>query len=461
MGLFDALRVGLSGLTAAQAGLETAQNNVVNVNTPGYARLRPNLEEVVLSTNPTLNIPGGVRVTGSVGVRSSVLEARVASAESGVAGAEAALRQLGALESAVAPGGVSELGASVAALSPAFTRLAARPEDTALRQEVFAAADNVAGRLTRLGDDVSRQALEAQRELGLRAGRANELARGLAEVNVKLAQAWGDTASRSALLGRQTALMQELAKEVDIRSYTDEEGRLQVTLANGMALVAGGTAFALDVDSAPGGAVRLAGQDVTDAIGGGAVGGVLAARDAAILPTLGRLDAIAQGLAQAFNDQHALGFDAAGNPGGDVFAVGTGTQPGSVARGFQLVLAGPEAVAAAATPAPGDGDNALALADVAGRAGTVSVGGLALSVQEAIGQLTWQVGSSARSAADDEATQSALREQARSARDQLSAVSLDEEAADMIRYQRAYEASARFLQTVNELLVELMSTVGR
>jgi flagellar hook-associated protein 1 FlgK len=42
------------------------------------------------------------------------------------------------------------------------------------------------------------------------------------------------------------------------------------------------------------------------------------------------------------------------------------------------------------------------------------------------------------------------------AKDEKSGVNLDEEAANLIRYQQAYQASARLMQTANQLFDALL-----
>ncbi|MEM7406003.1 MAG: flagellar hook-associated protein FlgK [Pseudomonadota bacterium] len=81
------------------------------------------------------------------------------------------------------------------------------------------------------------------------------------------------------------------------------------------------------------------------------------------------------------------------------------------------------------------------------------------SVQEAYGQLVTTVGAQTRDAQVSDSAFSALLEQARSDREQISGVNLDEEAADLLRFQQAYQASARLLTVVDDLFQTLLSAV--
>jgi flagellar hook-associated protein 1 FlgK len=72
----------------------------------------------------------------------------------------------------------------------------------------------------------------------------------------------------------------------------------------------------------------------------------------------------------------------------------------------------------------------------------------------------YRVGRDRAAAASAARTQSEVTRQMRNLQDGVSGVSLDEEAADLMRFQRAYEANARFFTTVNDTLTTLLNMVG-
>ncbi len=79
---------------------------------------------------------------------------------------------------------------------------------------------------------------------------------------------------------------------------------------------------------------------------------------------------------------------------------------------------------------------------------------------EAWSQLVYQVGSDARSAHDEQTTRNAIVLQVQGLRDAVSGVSLDEEAVEMLKFQRAYEANAKMFTTINDTISTLMAMVG-
>ncbi|WP_024890305.1 flagellar hook-associated protein FlgK [Luteimonas huabeiensis] len=84
-----------------------------------------------------------------------------------------------------------------------------------------------------------------------------------------------------------------------------------------------------------------------------------------------------------------------------------------------------------------------------------------LSLNGAISGLTTRVGSAARHAGYAAEAQAALHAQAQSARDSVSGVNLDEEAANMLRLQQAYQAAAQIISTADTLFQTVLGAVRR
>ncbi len=118
---------------------------------------------------------------------------------------------------------------------------------------------------------------------------------------------------------------------------------------------------------------------------------------------------------------------------GDTFSVGR-TAAGSSDNGNASRLAGVE--------------DAKAFSN-----GTVTLNG-------ALGGLTTQVGSAARSAEYSLQAQQAINDNAQAARDSISGVNLDEEAADMLRLQQAYQAASQLISTADTMFQTILRAVG-
>jgi flagellar hook-associated protein 1 FlgK len=110
------------------------------------------------------------------------------------------------------------------------------------------------------------------------------------------------------------------------------------------------------------------------------------------------------------------------------------------------------------TNGSGDNRNALAMADL--QTGATLYGGLS-TYQEAYGAMVADMALVSQRAQTGASSESVLLDQATAARDSLSGVNLDEEAADLIRYQQAYQAAAQIISVADELFQALLNATAR
>jgi flagellar hook-associated protein 1 FlgK len=203
--------------------------------------------------------------------------------------------------------------------------------------------------------------------------------------------------------------------------------------------------------------LQLGDYDITNQQTGGKIGGLLALRDGALAGYHTRLDQLAYDVATQVNALHVTGFDGTGAPGGNFFAPPAAVAGAAAALSVDAaVVADSGRVAGSGTAAVGDNQVARAIAGL--RDSRVMSGGTATAA-EAWAGFVYEVGSDVRSAETSSGTHDQIVRQLERLRDQQSAVSLDEEAANLMRYQRSYEASARYFTTIVDTLDTLMSMV--
>ena len=175
-------------------------------------------------------------------------------------------------------------------------------------------------------------------------------------------------------------------------------------------------------------------------------------RDTLIPGYLDRLDAIAAQVVNEVNALHTAGYDLDGTTGNRFFATLSGTSGAAEAISLDAgILADPANIAAAGIAASGDNQTARAIAAL--RNGSPSA-------MDGWGALVNRVGTDRSAAMAEQVTREDVLHQIDALRAQVSGVSVDEEAATMLRFQRAYEANARFFRVVDGLLDQLIQSVG-
>jgi flagellar hook-associated protein 1 FlgK len=232
-----------------------------------------------------------------------------------------------------------------------------------------------------------------------------------------------------------------------------------VSIGNGRALVAGANVYAIAATSTgPQGYAALSsgGFDVSAEISGGSIGGQLRVRDTFVPGYRASLDQLAYGVATAVNTAHQAGYDQNGAAGGAFFApLASATGAAASIAMNSAVVNNTRLVAAGGTTTSGDNQAARAIANL--RTASLPGGGTPLNGWSS---LVYQVGSDQQAASQEQLSRSEVVTQLQNLRDQTSGVSMDEEAAAMMKFQRAYEANARFFSAVNQSFDTLLSMVS-
>jgi len=178
---------------------------------------------------------------------------------------------------------------------------------------------------------------------------------------------------------------------------------------------------------------------------GGKLGGLREVRDRGIPALQNDIDQLASGLATALNAAHRGGFDLNCDPGGDLF-VTPPTGGAGAAAGMAVAFSDPALIAASSDGTPGSNGNLAALSAVhEQRREDRSRSTSTLASCSRSGTTSATVGA-------DLGAANLILQQLDDERSSISGVSLDEEAANMVRYQSAYQAAARVITTVNDML---------
>ena len=458
--LFRMLSSAAHSLETQRFALDVTGQNIANVNTPGYVRRMVEFAEI--APRDAWSAGAGVDIAAVQSARAPLIESRIRH-EQTTGSREAVVADH--LEAILAGFGLpgASLDAALTRFYTTYGELALNPTSTSARQQVVIEAQTLGTAFNDLSTQLQSARGAADQELRDVLQEVNSLASELGNLNTAIAGA--APGAVESLRDRQAVVLSSLTELADVNFIHRDDGAVDVAIGNGRALVVGSNVYALTASSTPplGFATILTDgadvtTDITSEISGGRVGGLLRLRDAMVPAYLQQLDQLAHGIVADVNTLTTGGFDLDGNAGQALFnpigavagAAGLVSVNGAVAANLRLVVA---------SGAPAAGNNDVARAITALQDAPVT-GGSARPA-DAWGDLVYRVATDARSARQVANGQDEVIQQLRTLRDQISGVSVDEEAAMLMRFQRSYEANARFFQVADRTLELLMNLAGR
>ncbi|MGB8885564.1 MAG: flagellar hook-associated protein FlgK [Candidatus Korobacteraceae bacterium] len=444
-GLFGTLSIALGALEAQQAGLQTTTNNVANLNTPGYSRERPILEEADPIVQNNIAFGGGVELEGIQSLRSNLLDMQISEETQQQGNSQAAVNAMDQVQT-LFPDDTTGIGAQISAFFQSLNSLSTNPSDLTLRQSVLSAAGNMATAFNDVSGQITQVSSQLDDNVQQQVQQVNQLSQQIAAINVKLATVNSTGQDYGTFLDQRTALIQQLSGIIDV-SQINNGSSLTLTTKQGAALVVDGQAYALTTSPDASGVQHIyssQGSDITGDISGGQLGGLLQVRDQTLPALQSQLDSLAGGMVQALNTAHQQGTDLNGNPGGNLFDPITGA---GAAASMKVAITDPALLAAGSDGSSGSNGNIANLSGVANQ--TVSNG---MTPSGAYGNLVFQVGMSISDSTTDLNASTAMLQQLQQQQTSVSGVSLDEEASNLLLYQRAYQAAAQAITAVNQML---------
>lgn len=469
MGLNSLLEIGRRSLQNYSARMNTVSQNIANAETEGYSRRRVHLQSEA-RTSPGIFMPsayGGVIGNGSSiasieRVHDALLSQASWQAESGVGSSQEERRLLGAVEGLLAPGTSSDLSEINSRFFDSWEQLASDPTSTAARQQVLDVAGQLTSRVNGLYDGLSTLEQETTQTLRDGLGETNQLLDRIAELNGQIREADAKGTPDLKAQDDRDKLMKELGSFLPLQVSEDGANGFTVTV-QGKAVIQGDVAnhLTLDTESADAPQVRFEGTSVSFEIGeSGAADGRVGAWLRTIRQTIpevrSEIRSYAENLATEINDIHdhatsggsyALAPDGlGGGPGtaqaGALFTASTASDPSFT---FELAVTDPAQLATSDTSGE-TGNSAVArkIADLRG------------GFDSQMTALNASVGRKLEQAASDEQARSAVAGNLEAMERGRTGVSLDEEMTKMIENQRAYQASARIIQTTQTMFDTLM-----
>lgn len=331
----------MSGLSAAQAALNTTSNNISSYNVAGYTRQTT----VLAQANSTFGAGGwvgnGVYVSGVQREYNAFISNQLRAAQTQSSGLTTRYEQVSKIDDMLS-GTTNSLSSTLQDFFSSLQTLVSNAEDPAARQALLGKADGLVNQFKVADQYLRDQDKQVNLAIATSVDQINNYATQIASLNDKITRLTGvgAGASPNELLDQRDQLVSELNKLVGVEVSVQDGGTYNVTMANGYSLVQGGTARQLAAVPGSSDPSRMTVAYVDSVAGNveipekllttGSLGGLFTFRSQDLDQTRNSLNQVALAFADAFNQQHAKGVDANGDSGNDFFTIGS---PSVVANG--------------------------------------------------------------------------------------------------------------------------------
>jgi flagellar hook-associated protein 1 FlgK len=465
LGLFNTLNLGARSMVAEELGVEVTGQNLANANNAAYTRQTVQLQTST-PTPSSLGLQGtGVEAASIQQVSNQLINGQIQS-EASVGGywnsqqtalenAQTQLDEFLNLSSSSTSSSTTtstDLSDQLNSLFNAFQSVATSPTDSTARQSLINTAQTLASSFNQASQNLSALNSQLNTSVGGDVTSANQLLSDIASLNGQIAKATASGGTANDLVDSREADLENLAKLVNTQTTANSDGTISVSIG-GQELVSGSKlsdSLATYADADGNLLVQTAASATPLTLTGGSIQGTIDARDGALATLRGGLDTMASTLITQVNGIYQNGYDLNGNSGADFF---TGSDAGDIGVNSAL-LTDPSQVQAAGANAPGDNTVALALAQLGSQSLT------ALNNQTFSGACSLDVenfGDALSNANDQVTNYNSVNTMLLNQRDSVSGVSLEEEMANLITYQKAYETSAQIISTVNQMLTTVVN----
>jgi flagellar hook-associated protein 1 FlgK len=445
---------------ANQYAMNVTSHNIANANTDGYSRQRVILGTTEPFPAPSFNRPmvsatfgTGVEVKTVERVRESYFDGQTRKENMTLGGWEVTDNTLKQLETIFNEPSDSGVQSIMGDFYNAWQELSKNPESSAARNSVIQTAQMLTTAFNQLDKEFTSLQDNINEQLQATVDDINDSAEQLASLNKDILKSVTFGTTPNDLLDKRDALIDKISKYMDITVIEEDSGIAKVAL-NGVYLVDDFTAHNMQTVSNPdnNGYYDLEWSDTVTplVITGGSIKSFIDSRDTLVPKYRENVDTLVQSFANEVNALHGEGFTLNGTTTGLNFF------SGSTAKDFAISadITGPEMVAASLSGAQGDNSNALRIAQL--KSALVMQDNTS-SMDDYYRSLITNMGVESQTAGRMATNAKQYLDLIEGHRQSVSGVSLDEEAANMIKFQKGYEAAARLVSIQNEMLETLIN----
>jgi len=447
---FSGIEIASNALRTFEFALNITGHNLSNIETSGYSRQRIDFAQTpplsYFALNP-ITMGTGVGVASVNRVRNLFLDGKFWQTNYERSRMTQLLATLEQIEIIFDEPGSSGIHSLMVEMFDAWNDLSQNPASEASRMNVRMQANLLVQKVRDVYGTLQSQRRELIQETLTSIGQINRIAKEISELNAEIRTQVAKGTTPNDLLDLRGKLLDELSTWVDVRTQELPDGTLTVYIGE-YTLVGQGGDFPLPDDFDAATSSLLSGSETIE-IRGGKLGGLLnGIRTVEIYST--QLDTLITELRNQVNTLHLSGVNLNGSTG---IAFFKGTQG---AADFDLadeIKTDVRNIAAGTSSAPGDGTLALAIS----RSRDTDLPALGnRSLLEYHRDFIMQLAQETNAYRTSVATQESTLRQIENQRQSVSGVNMDEELAQMMRFQRSYQAAARLLTVFDQITGEII-----
>jgi len=452
------LDIARQALSAQQAALNTTGHNIANVNTPGYSRQR-----VIMEANkPTKTGWGfygnGVSINTIERMRNSYLDSEIRNEKQEMGSWAYREMVYTELESVFNEPSDNSLGQNIRDFWDGWGTLANDPESASAREVVRQNGSTLASTFHNIYSRIQNLQQNMNQDMETLVVDVNSILHQIGDLNTKISSLESGSATANDYRDKRDLLFTQLSELVAVNGAEGKNGMLTITLG-GKIMLERDSVNEIKADNKAAGDISVtvpvwSSDNRTVQVSSGRMKGLLDMRDGVIPDMLASLDELANTFVSQVNAVHETGYGADGNTGRSFFNINT-TGAKDIALSND-VLESLSYIAASDDGQIGDGNNALTIARLSEEK---VLSGNSATTEDYYAGLMGNLGVKSAEARSMTANQELLVEQIEVQQSSYSGVSLDEEMTNLIKYQHAYEAAARLVRSVDEMMQTVIEMV--
>ena len=448
MSISSILNISKQALMSHQSAIDTTSGNISNMNTEGYTRRLTNFDQGLGINQISSNISDDTVAR----VRDSFLEKQYMRQNSYFARYEMDKTISQQIEDILGEPGEAGLSNALSDFWGAWSDLANDPESQSVRTVVKDKSQALASTFNRIYSDLAQLQDSLQNDLSSKINSVNQKLEQIHKINKQL-----NTTQSDELLDQRDRALNELSELINIDTSISDNGKVSV-YSSGFILVSENQNKQLQLQTSEEGdtsdlKLTLAGNDSEVQVQAGEVGSLLDMHNENIGHYIDQLNTLATNLADQVNAVHKTGYNLDNKTGINFFAKNI-----TSAGDFQLneSIAEDSTLIATSDESGESGNNSIAQS-INNLQNTGSIEGI--NPADFYGSLVTEIGSKVQESEYLSSSQEKVVQTLENQRDSSSGVSLDEEMINLTKYKQGYQAAAKVVNTVNEMMVTALNLI--